>query len=47
MSNTPYDIFLDKELELFYESMEDDYDEESEPEEWDGPYPEDDYDEYE
>lgn len=48
MSNSAFDSFLDKELELFYESMEDDYDTESEPEpEWDGPYPEDDYYEYE
>ena len=39
MSNSAYDIFLDKELERFYEDTEDF---EEEPE-WDGPYPEDDY----
>lgn len=35
-----YDSFLDQELEDYYEGFE----EEAEEPEWDGPYPEDDYD---
>lgn len=36
-----YDTFLDRELEKFYNELET---EDLETEEWDGPYPEDDYD---
>lgn len=38
MSN--FDSFLDQQLEDYYEGFEEDI----ETEEWDGPYPEDDYD---
>lgn len=41
MSDSAYDVFLDKELEKFYEELEC---EDLEIEEWDGPYPEDGYD---
>jgi hypothetical protein len=37
---TDYDLWLDRDLDAYYEDTED-----FEPEpEWDGPYPEDDYD---
>lgn len=40
MSDSVFDIFLDKCVDEYYEDTED-----FEPEpEWDGPYPEDDYD---
>lgn len=39
---TDYDLWLDRDLDAYYEDTED-----YEPEpEWDGPYPEDGYDEY-
>lgn len=34
-----YDLWLDRDLDAYYEE-----DEDLETEEWDGPYPEDDYD---
>lgn len=37
---TDYDLWLDENLEDWYSE------EETEEPEWDGPYPEDDYDEY-
>lgn len=39
MSDSAYDSFLDQELENYYEGFEEDL----ETEEWDGPYPEDNY----